>query len=248
MDETEKPVDSLPLPPVLGKSHSDTEIINNSSPQEDQSSLPVRVTGTHRSQQELSSMADASPKIYVGMSGASSPSDGGSLASSMNAGSESWAMDKRSGEIRKSFNNAFSNLSKLTEKVKHNVKKDLLDIGDELGDDWDTLSIKSGASSDDEDFVLLKFQNDTEVPAFERHHTASDTTSVAGSDKDDLSFGEISLASRHRGTVSSAGLYIDGLTQDHCISNALVLEIPQSYTKPMIYHECIHSSVIELTH
>ena len=38
--------------------------------------------------------------------------------------------------------------------VTKNVKKDLLDLED---DDWDTLSINT-TNSDDEDFVLLRFQ------------------------------------------------------------------------------------------
>ena len=40
--------------------------------------------------------------------------------------------NKQSGDnIRKSFNTAFSNISKFTDKVAKNVKKDLLDINDD---------------------------------------------------------------------------------------------------------------------
>ena len=64
-----------------------------------------------------------------------------------------------------------------------NVKKDLLDIDDE---EFETVSVRSG-DSDDEDFVVLKLQNQTEAPAFERHHALSDTASVtdASNDQDD---------------------------------------------------------------
>lgn len=55
------------------------------------------------------------------------------------------------------------------------------------GDDWDDLSVKSGASSDDEDFVVLKLANDVELPAFERHRCNSiDTDTDTPSDVRDI--------------------------------------------------------------
>ena len=56
-----------------------------------------------------------------------------------------------------------------------------------LGDDWDDLSVKSGASSDDEDFVVLKLVNDEELPAFERRRCNSiDTDTDTPSDTRDI--------------------------------------------------------------
>ena len=56
-----------------------------------------------------------------------------------------------------------------------------------LGDDWDDLSVKSGASSDDEDFVVLKLVNDEELPAFERRRCNSiDTDTDTPSDTRDV--------------------------------------------------------------
>lgn len=66
-------------------------------------------------------------------------------------------------------------------QVKQNVKKDLLD------DDFESMSIISG-DSDDEDYAILRLQNQTEAPAFEtRRHSVSDTGSVTdtSNDRDD---------------------------------------------------------------
>ena len=125
---------------------------------------------------------------------------------------------KKAGEIRKSFNAAFSGLSKLTEKVKQNVKA--LDVSDDA-DDWDSISIKSGASSDDEEFVFLKLQNASEVPAFEHRHSSMETVSVAGSDGRDADSGSMTMSSageRARGVVSDLRRFT---TQGH-LSQALV--------------------------
>ena len=73
--------------------------------------------------------------------------------------------DIKGDDIKKSFNSAFSKFTKFTDKVGERVKKDILEITEDM-DDWDNVSMKSGASSDDEDFVVLKLQNDEEVPAF----------------------------------------------------------------------------------
>ena len=79
------------------------------------------------------------------------------------------------------------------------------------GDDWDNLSLKSGASSDDEEFVFLKLHNATEVPAFERHHSSSESVSVADSEGKDESPGTSAfsgLADRARGVVSGDSQHV----------------------------------------
>ena len=90
-----------------------------------------------------------------------------------------------SGDIKKSFNSAFSNFSKgltssysiISEKMKQNMSKHDDDL---LGDEWETVSIKSGASSDDDEFAVLKFQNASELPAFEcKGWSVSENASVA---------------------------------------------------------------------
>ena len=94
-------------------------------------------------------------------------------------------MDKAgSADLKKSFNTAFSSFSKglsssysiISEKMKQNMPK----YDDDVGDDWETVSIKSGASSDDDELAVLRFQNASEVPAFEcKGWSVSESTSVA---------------------------------------------------------------------
>ena len=90
-----------------------------------------------------------------------------------------------SGDLKKSFNSAFSNFSKgltssysiISEKMKQNMTKQ---DDDSLGDEWETVSIRSGASSDDDEFAVLKFQNASELPAFEcKGWCVSESASVA---------------------------------------------------------------------
>jgi hypothetical protein len=64
-------------------------------------------------------------------------------------------------------------------------------------DDWETLSVKSGASSDDEDYLLLKFQSGNEMPAFDRKYNIDDESS--SQEVDDIA----SLNDKHQGVVDA---------------------------------------------
>ena len=71
-----------------------------------------------------------------------------------------------------------------------------------LGDDWDDLSVKSGASSDDEDFVVLKLVNDEELPAFERRRCNSiDTDTDSPSDTRDIETASIVSSTNEKASL-----------------------------------------------
>ena len=71
-----------------------------------------------------------------------------------------------------------------------------------LGDDWDDLSVKSGASSDDEDFVVLKLVNDEELPAFERRRCNSiDTDTDTPSDTRDIETESIVSSTKEKASL-----------------------------------------------
>ena len=73
-----------------------------------------------------------------------------------------------------------------------------------LGDDWDDLSVKSGASSDDEDFVVLKLVNDEELPAFERRRCNSiDTDTDTPSDTRDVETASIVSSTNEKASLVS---------------------------------------------
>ena len=80
-------------------------------------------------------------------------------------------------DIKKSFNTAFNNIGKFTKTVTK-AAKEKLEIDDGGFEDCETISVKSG-SSDDEEFMILKFQNETETPAFISRHLGADDSSTA---------------------------------------------------------------------
>lgn len=199
------------IPTSVSKSHSDTDILSTptSSPEDLSPQETVTALKEVYSEPQLLHMpVDSSPKICI--------TDGGNVTMAMGSSSPNRQsplrqiqhqqvaqahlsqgqgqgqghshQSKKSADLKKSFNTAFSSLSKFTEKVKHVAKRDLLDIGDESGgllDDWETVSVKSGSS--DEDFMILKFQNESEMPAFESKKSMADDASTvdAGSDLPD---------------------------------------------------------------
>ena len=75
-----------------------------------------------------------------------------------------------------------------------------VDEGSQYRDDWERMSMKSGASSDDDDFsLLMRFTEERERPAFEhRYPPSEDTTSAmeGGSvkDMDSASVNTLSMA------------------------------------------------------
>ncbi len=220
---------ALSVQQSINKSHSDSEIVTSSSQDQNDLSYPpsTNVTGYNYSHPMSDYSSNASPQVFISEAGSvamsmansntpqESPVHRGYGSQTMPpVGSAAYVDQRKSGEIRKSFNTAFTNLSKFTEKVKQNVKKDLLDLQDDSGvsEDWDSASIKSGASSDDEDFVVLKLASEMEIPAFERRrHSASETASVSagseGRDPDSTSILTISSgAERARGVVCTGYL------------------------------------------
>ena len=229
-DQRQQMDNNLPIPEKFNKSHSDGEIVTSNS--QDLNEVNYQPSYNAYSN-EVSFDADSSrkssdlgpsPQVFVSEVGSVAASmansftpqespihrgstDGSQSSVSLGSAAELARDQRKSGDIKKSFNTAFTNFSKFTEKVKQNVKQDLLNIDDSvISDDWDTVSIKSGASSDDEEFVVLKLANEKEVPAFERRHSMSETASVsAGSDSRDMDSASIHLGSaseRARGVVS----------------------------------------------
>lgn len=85
--------------------------------------------------------------------------------------------------------------------MKHMGKTGLLEPESDPSDDWETLSVKSGASSDDEEFMILKFQSGNEMPAFDRKYNVTDDSS-----SQDIDEGEVAsvntLGSDRLGVVS----------------------------------------------
>jgi hypothetical protein len=93
---------------------------------------------------------------------------------------------RKDSDIKKSFT-AMANFTKgmakkinksVAEKVKQSqIRIDGADESLSISDDLETMSMRSG-SSDEDDYIMTKFQNQQEAPAFESKFTFSDDASV----------------------------------------------------------------------
>lgn len=87
--------------------------------------------------------------------------------------------------LKKSFNQAFG---KLSDRMKVPRRQDTgRFLGDLLDSDWDSASIRSGLSDDEDETASLLYQleDQLEQPAFEHRVAHSDDVSVAASDTRD---------------------------------------------------------------
>jgi len=87
--------------------------------------------------------------------------------------------------LKKSFNQAFG---KLSDRMKGPRRPDAgRFLGDLLDPDWDTLSLRSGLSDDEDETssLLYQLEGQLEQPAFEHRAAYSDDVSVAASDTRD---------------------------------------------------------------
>ena len=87
--------------------------------------------------------------------------------------------------LKKSFNQAFG---KLSDRMKVPRRQDTgRFLGDVLDSDWDSLSLRSGLSDDEDETSSLLYQLESqfEQPAFEHHVPHSDDVSIAASDTRD---------------------------------------------------------------
>ena len=223
----------LPLTTLVSKSHSYGKIISSSTSSPDDLLSPVDALVTEPpSRKEVCSESnliefsagESSPKIHITEDGAVSTGSGSPInvpcqlphrqQLHRDTSAAVALQNRKSKEIKKSFNTAMSSLSKFTGKVKQVAKRELLDIGDRdesngLSEDWETLSMKSGSS--DEDFMILKFQNESEMPAFvSSKPTATDASSTVDTNSDmpeemestSTSFATSSGLERPKGMVS----------------------------------------------
>ncbi len=135
-------------------------------------------------------------------------------------------------DIKRSINTAFSSFSKgigslnknLTDKMKG--RKDYLDP-DDLGasDDLETMSIKSG-SSDDLDYLLKRFTNEPEAPAFEsKGMNLGEESSLA--DNEGGEYGERETSSLH--TLGSCVERSQGVVRVNKYTQILVILITNAF-------------------
>ena len=103
--------------------------------------------------------------------------------------------------LKKSFNQAFG---KLSDRMKVPRRQDSgRFLGDLLDADWDTASLRSGLSDDEDETASLLYQLESEFeqPAFEHRAAPSDDVSIAASDTRDEDHdivGEVNLPNVRR--------------------------------------------------
>ena len=163
------------LCPVPG----DIPIAMTTSDHTDHSSLQIHISDSGGPLVQVSRSQSGSPASH-------SPSHN-SNGRIMHGGGHPPELLRKDSDLKKSFT-AMANFTKgvakkinksVTDKVKQNMRS--IDT-DELSvsDDLETMSTRSG-SSDEDDYIMIKFQNQQEAPAFEPKLAFSDDASIAES-------------------------------------------------------------------
>ncbi|XP_074662051.1 bridge-like lipid transfer protein family member 3B [Tubulanus polymorphus] len=190
---TPEPSDNTPeTPSIISKSYSDSELV----PGEHATPPQILVEGCDLAQQYSCTSSSS------GLPSRSQTDESINSTTSVKKGSFFSTMD-----VHVAFSKGIGRLGNLADKMKSNL--DISDDSSVISEDWDSSSLKSGMSSDDEDFVVLGLSEyDKVAPAFSPKPRASSETESSFDESDRISEKTLNTEQNHSNNDSQKMLVV----------------------------------------